>query len=126
MAKAQASTITYVWNIVAMDCIPSVDNLTDYVVTAHWTLTGTDGADHTGSVYGTVSFEVNPDKPDYTPYADLTLAEVVGWVQGVLGAEQVAAYEANVATQIENQINPPIVQPPLPWAAPSVAEEPSA
>ena len=123
-------SITNTWNIVAMDCVPSVDNLTDYVVTAHWTLTGTDTATppNTGSVYGTVSFEVNPDKPDYTPYADLTLAEVVGWVQGALGAEQVAAYEANVATQIENQINPPIVQPPLPWAppAPSVVEEPSA
>lgn len=107
--------ITNTWSIVAMDCVPSVDNLTDYVVTAHWTLTATDGADHIGSVYGTVSFEVNPTKPDYTPYASLTEAEVVGWVQASLGAEQVAAYEANVATQIENQINPPIVTPALPW-----------
>ena len=119
-------SITNTWNIVAMDCIPSVDSMTDYVVVAHWTLTGDDGADHSASVYGTVSFEVNPDKPDYTPYADLTLAEVVGWVQASMGEEQVAAYEANVAQQIENQINPPTIQPPLPWAPPSVVEEPSA
>jgi hypothetical protein len=32
-----------------------------------------------------------------------------------MGAEQVAAYEANVAEQIANQINPPVVTPPLPW-----------
>ena len=106
---------TYTWNIVALDCKPTVGSLTDYVVTSHWTLSGTDGT-YTGSVYGTVSFEVNPDKPDYTPYADLTEAEVIAWTQGALGAEQVAAYEFNVLQQIENQINPPIVQPPLPWA----------
>jgi hypothetical protein len=33
-----------------------------------------------------------------------------------MGAEQVAAFEANVAQQIEDQINPPVVTPPLPWA----------
>ena len=129
---ATTPTITNTWNIVAMDCVPTVGSLTDYVTVAHWTLTGTDTATppNTGSVYGTVSFEVNPTKPDYTPYAQLTLAEVVGWVQASLGAEQVAAYEANVATQIENQINPPIVQPPLPWVTPptttSTSSTPSA
>ena len=112
---------TYVWNISALDCVPTVDSLTDYVVTAHWNLTGSDAATppHTGYVYGTVSFEVDPSKPNYTPYAQLTLAEVVSWVQAYLGAEQVAALEANVDTQIENQINPPIVQPPLPWVTPT-------
>jgi hypothetical protein len=37
-------------------------------------------------------------------------------VQDALGEEQVASYEANVAQQIENQINPPVVTPPLPWS----------
>jgi len=117
--------ITNTWNISALDVKPQVDNLQDYVVTVHWTLTATDGADHTGSVYGTVSFEVDPTKSDYVSYADLTEAEVITWTQGALGAEQVAAYEANVATQIENQINPPIVTPALPWAT-STTSTPSA
>jgi hypothetical protein len=33
-----------------------------------------------------------------------------------MGAEQVASIEANIDQQIENQINPPVVQLPLPWA----------
>jgi len=47
---------------------------------------------------------------------DLTEEQVIGWVQAAMGAEQVAALEANVAKQIEDQINPPVVTPPLPWA----------
>ncbi len=48
-------------------------------------------------------------------YEDLTLEQVIVWTQAALGAEQVASYEANVAAQIEAQINPTIVTPPLPW-----------
>jgi hypothetical protein len=51
----------------------------------------------------------------FTPYEDLTLAQVVGWVQDALGENQVASYEANVAQQIADQIDPPVVAPPLPW-----------
>ena len=106
--------ITNTWNIVAMNCKSDVNGMLDYVVTAHWTLTATDGT-YTGSVYGTASFEVDPERTDYKPYDQLTLEEVVAWTQGSLGAEQVAAYEASVASQIEAQINPIIIIPPLPW-----------
>ena len=105
--------ITNTWNVVAMNCKPDVDGMLDYVVTAHWTLSATDGT-YTGSVYGTVSFEVDPDKPD-TPYEDLTLEEVIAWTQDALGEEQVASYEASVASQIEAQIEPTIISPALPW-----------
>ena len=105
--------ITNTWNIVAMNCKPDVDGMLDYVVTAHWTLSATDGT-YTGSVYGTVSFEIEPDKPD-TPYEDLTLQEVISWTQAALGVEQVASYEKCVADQIEAQNNPTIVTLPLPW-----------
>lgn len=102
------------WNVIEMNCKPDVKGMLDYVVTSHWTLTATDGA-YTGSVYGTASFEVDPDKPNYTPYKDLTLDQVVAWTQAALGEEQVASYEANVASQIEAQINPTIVTHKLPW-----------
>ena len=78
-------------------------------------ISGDTSGTYTGSVYGTASFEVDPTKPNYTPYADLTLDEVIAWTQAALGAEQVAAYEKDVADQIEAQINPTIVTPPLPW-----------
>ena len=105
---------TYNWTIQAMDCVPQEDGHTDVVVVAHWNVQGTDGT-YTSSVYGTQSFTYNPET-SFTPYADLTQEQVVGWVQDGMGAEGVASLEANLDTQIENQINPPIVTPPLPWA----------
>ena len=107
--------ITNTWTVTALDCYPEVDGETDVVFTIHWSLNATDGT-YNGSVYGTVGVTLDPDAP-FTPYADLTQDQVVGWVQDALGDEQVAAYEANVATQIANQINPPVVTPPLPWSA---------
>ncbi len=107
--------ITYTWQINAMDCYPQADGQTDVVFTVHWTLLGTDGT-YNGSVYGTVGVTYTAGSP-YTPYADLTQAQVVGWVEAALGAEQVASLEANVATQIQNQINRTVVTPPLPWSA---------
>jgi hypothetical protein len=96
-----------------MDAYPEADGETGVVFNVHWTLTGEE-AGFSGNVYGTQAVAVDPDAP-FTPYADLTEEQVIGWVQSAMGAEQVASYEANVATQIKNQIDPPIVTPPLPW-----------
>jgi len=108
-------TITNTWAIVRLDCYPELGGNADVVSTAHWTLTATDGTYSTSS-YGSAGVTLDPDKP-FTAYADLTETEVVGWVQDALGNDAVAELEANVATQLENQINPPIVTPPLPWSA---------
>jgi hypothetical protein len=107
-------SIVNTWNVVSMDAYPELDGETDVVFTVHWTLNGTDGT-YNGSVYGSVGVTLD-EGATFTPYADLTQAQVIGWVQDALGEEQVTAYEANVAQQIENQINPPVVTPPLPWS----------
>jgi hypothetical protein len=107
-------TITNTWNIVRLDAYPELDGETDVVFSVHWTLVGTDGT-YNGSVYGSVGVTLD-EGASFVPYADLTQAQVIGWVQDALGEEQVTAYEANVAQQIENQINPPVVTPPLPWS----------
>jgi hypothetical protein len=106
--------ITNTWSIQQLDAYPELDGQTDVVFSVHWTLVGTDGT-YNGSVYGSVGVTLDPDAP-FVPYASLTQAQVIGWVQDALGEEQVASYEANVAQQIENQINPPVVTPPLPWS----------
>ena len=104
---------TYTWSINALDCYPEVGGNTDVVFTVHWTMTGEE-AGFSGSVYGTVGVTLDPDAP-FTAYADLTEAQVVGWVQAALGEEQVAAHEANVTQQINDQVAPPVVSPALPW-----------
>ena len=108
---------TYTWTISALDCKPQVGDLTDYVVQSHWSCSGTDGT-FTGQCYSTVSFTVNPDKPNYTPYQDLTEEEVILWTQEALGEEQVTAIYTSIDSQIENAKNPPIITPALPWANP--------
>lgn len=105
--------ITNTWAVVQMDAYPELDGETDVVFTVHWTLNGTDGA-YAGSVYGSVGVTLDAGAT-FVPYADLTEEQVIGWVQDALGAEQVASYEANVAQQIANDKNPPVVTPPLPW-----------
>lgn len=104
---------TYNWTISALDCIPNTPEGADYVVTAHWQCTGMNES-YSGRVYGTCSFSVVQGSV-FTPYADLTQDQVVGWCWAN-GVDKTAT-EAAVETQIQNQINPPIIQPPLPWAA---------
>ena len=107
--------ITNTWGIVQLDAYPEKDGLTDVVFTVHWNLTGDDGEGHTGYAYGSVGVTLD-EGGAYTPFADLTQEQVIGWVQESLGAEQVASLEASVVSQIEQQINPTVVTPPLPWA----------
>lgn len=108
-------TITNTWGVVQMDTYPTFDNFTDIVFTVHWNLTATDENGNTGYTYGSVALVVDPEN-GYTPYAQLTEQEVVGWVKDSLGAAQVLSYESNVAQQIADQISPPVIKLPLPWS----------
>jgi len=105
---------TITWNISVLDCLPQSAEGADYVVTAHWQCNGVDG-DYNGSVYSTCSFPV-VEGTSFTPYADLTLDQVLGWIWAN-GVDKTAT-EAAVEQQIETQKNPPIVAPPLPWVSP--------
>jgi hypothetical protein len=107
-------TTTYNWTVVQMQAYPEMDGEADVVFVVHWVLNGTDGT-YNGSVYGSVGVTLD-EGAAFTPYASLTEAQVIGWVQDALGEEQVAAYEANVAQQISDQVDPPVVTPPLPWS----------
>ena len=102
------------WNISVLDCKPTEGDLTDVVITAHWQCNGTQDG-FSASVYSTCSF--SQPEGDFTPYADLTQDQVLGWCWN--SGVNKAATEAAVQTQLDNQINPPVVTPPLPWATPA-------
>lgn len=104
------------WTISQLDCKPQEGGHTDVVVTANWRCEGTqtDGdKTYAGSVYSTCTFSA--PEGSFTPYADLTLEQVLGWIWAS-GVDKDAT-EAAVQQQINNQINPPVIQPPLPWSA---------
>jgi hypothetical protein len=111
--------MNYTWIIEQLWVKPTDASLTDVVVTAAWRCNGTDGT-YSGTVYGTCSFA--PPTGAFTPYPDLTQDQVLGWCFAN-GVDQ-TAIEANVASQIQNQINPPIVVLPLPWQPPVIVVPP--
>lgn len=108
--------MTTVWTVTAMDCYPEVDGETDVVFTVHWTCSGTqvDGENtYSASVYSTQAVTVDSAEP-FTPYSQLTQDQVLNWIW-TSGVDKDVT-EAAVEQQIQNQINPPVVTPPLPWA----------
>jgi hypothetical protein len=103
------------WVVEQMSCYPEKDGETDVVFTVHWRVNGSDGP-YYGTNYGTQGMTYEAGNP-FTPYEDLTQDQVIGWVKDAMGEERVVEIESNVAKQIENQKNPPVVSPPLPWAS---------
>jgi len=88
------------------------------VVVAHWRATdsetvgeGDDAVTYSASSYGTVGFTPDPTDPDYVPYADLTEADVLGWVWESVDQ---AATEAALAAKIEAEKNP-VTADGVPW-----------
>jgi len=102
--------ITLSWIIERLLVKPTEGSLTDVVITADWRCNGTQDQ-YSGTCYGTCSFQ--PPSGEFTPYEDLTEAQVLGWCYAN-GVDK-TAIEANVTQQIENQIDPPVVTLPLPW-----------
>jgi len=101
------------WIIERLLVKPVEGTLTDVVITADWRCNGSQDQ-YSGTCYGSTSFA--PPSGSFTPYEDLTEAQVLGWCFSN-GVDQ-SAIEANVSAQIENQINPPVIAPPLPWLPP--------
>ena len=105
----------FVWAVTNLDCKVQEDGLSDVVYNAHWRVSKTevDGdKTYSASVYSTCSLP-SPDPESFTPYADLTQEQVLGWIWAN-GVDK-AATEAAVAQQIYLQKNPVVVSPPLPW-----------
>lgn len=101
------------WIIEWLKTTPTTATPPEYVIECGWRCSGTDGT-YSGTVYGTCSFAQEPDENgNFTPYTDLTQDQVLSWCWGS-GVPREATEEA-VAAQIANQVNPPVIQPPLPW-----------
>jgi hypothetical protein len=119
--------MTILWLIERLLVKPTEGTLTDVVITADWRCNGTetigtgdDEKTYSGTCYGSCSFAA--PSGSFTPYPDLTQEQVLNWcfASGV----NKTAIEANVSLQIENQINPPVVAPPLPWLPPVPPPQP--
>ena len=105
---------TYTWVISQLECYPQHEGHTDVVFTVHWRRQATDG-EHTADIYGSQAVTLDPDAP-FTPFAQITKAQVEGWLEDAMGAERVAELDATLDKQIKSEKKPPITRPALPWA----------
>jgi hypothetical protein len=76
-----------------------------------------------------VTYAVNllpADAANFIPYADITQAQAVQWTQDALGADRVAAMEAEVDALIAQAVIPTPQPEPLPWVPAEVVEPEAA
>lgn len=98
--------ITYTWKISTVE-----RNLSDGGVTvAHWRCDAVDG-DYSASSYGTVGLEYDASASDFIAYDSLTEANVIGWVQNIVGQSDTEdALAANI-----NAEKTPTTGSGVPW-----------
>jgi hypothetical protein len=106
--------ITYSWTITALNCYPEYQGEQDVVFTIFATYSGTDGT--YSSTIEVAQALVLTNSSTFTPYADLTESQVLGWLIDSLGPQQISQMQATIMAQIIADNQPPFVQLPLPWS----------
>ena len=107
--------VTYTWIIHQMDCYPNRPQ-PNCVFNVHWRCNAADERDPTATAtYCNLQTITYDPSETYIPYDQLTQDTFIKWVQEALGAEGVADIELQLANQIANILNPPLVSPQLPW-----------
>jgi len=98
--------ITYTWTI------PTVEHViaTGGIDIIHWRCFAADG-DHSASNYGSVSCTPDPSSSDYIPYASVTQANCIAWVQSDVDKD---VTEAALAAQIA-VLKAPTTATGTPW-----------
>tara|TARA_R100000655_G_scaffold50650_1_gene88268 strand:- start:628 stop:996 length:369 start_codon:yes stop_codon:yes gene_type:complete len=117
--------MTITWQVDTMDVTYTEGSLSDVVTSVAWRAIATDGTfvDPDGttrplSATTIGSVEVTPPDPDsFTPYADITETQAVGWAKDALGNEKVLEIEADVTAAVEQKKTPTSGTPELPWSS---------
>jgi hypothetical protein len=104
---------TFTTTVTQMYTLPQVEGQTDVVVNVNYLVTGVDGA-NTADIGFSQQFTIQQGEA-FTPYAQLTQAQVVGWAD----PQTVSNMQACVQGQIDSMVNPPVspTSQPLPWSA---------
>jgi hypothetical protein len=106
----KTTDLSFNWVISQMQCFPSYEGEKDFVVYVHWRRNAT-FEEYVADVYGCQTYS-QKEGDTYIPYSDLTFDIVCGWLESSL---DVPALDINLAKQIEDLVNPPVITLPLPW-----------
>ena len=108
-------TVTYEWNCKTVDVYPEYEDHEDTVYNVHWRLNATSSETHEvdgqeapykATVYGTQSLSLEDIGTDFLPFDDLTNEIVTGWVEAVMGEEEVANLKTSLDSKITEEITP--------------------
>jgi hypothetical protein len=102
--------MAFTWVISQLDSIPSIDGMDKVISVIHWRAQKQEG-EFIADKWGDLSVDA-PHEASFTPYDEVTKEMVEGWLEAGLDCE---AIEANLDAQIQNFLNPPIVNYGLPW-----------
>ena len=105
-----------------LDCYPTYQQNTDVVFTVHWDCLGQlivatgslSGSTYNSRLYGTTGVQYHSGS-SFIPYNQLTQDDVLGWTFDSMGTGSKYNIEKGAVSSLYTQINPPVVQPPLPW-----------
>jgi hypothetical protein len=123
--------ITYSWKITALDTsLYPFDEKSQVVFTIYATYTGTEIKDSTdqpdqlpktylSNINLTQNLIFNNEAP-FTPYADLTEEQVLGWLLDLLPQQKIDEMQVTIGKEIADQIyadyKPFCMQQTLPWS----------
>ena len=119
-------SISYTWQVNQLTAYPTYESQTDVVFNVTWSYRGVDSNGVGSSRGGKTEVTYTAGSP-FTPFAQLTEAQVLGWVQPTITPEQMTEMEAGIAGDISWQIaqasaNNPVTPPP-PWPSATIPAE---
>lgn len=107
--------MNYTWSFPTLGVVFSQENLTDVIQTVNWVYEAKDG-EYSSSCYGSIGLSA-PNPASFTPYDQVTQAQVVEWTEAAMGPEKVAELQQSLAGQIAVQKKPKSGNLPPPWAS---------
>lgn len=103
--------ITYTWDTKTVDTYPTKSGESDVIFKVYWELKGVDDTSAANSALLTGVADIDTsDLSSFTAFADVTESDVDGWVQGLIGADQINVYKSGIEAEITEKATPTVVR----------------
>lgn len=118
------STLTFTWSITGLKT-KKEGSFENAVVQTHWKLKATDADGHTGEFAGATPFTTAGMTGEFTSFANLQEADVLGWIQGEVAKS--ATYQDHIFESIFKQLDHTkneMKDATMPWAPAEASADP--
>lgn len=102
----------YEWIVNKIDVKPSFDGLENFVYRIYWDYLADNENGVTSSIKGYTEFNSDVNSDNYIPYENITKDNVDHWLNIITNLNEL---QSTLNKKIEDLINPPIINLPLPW-----------